>query len=85
MNLDTYEIQLDATGQEAVQQTLDALGVKAESINAEVGGQRLPRPEVSNRQPSTKPGPRSFHDQRPPGAHRRRRRTQQSRSYEPVY
>ncbi len=34
MNLDTYEIQLDAVGQEAVQQTLDALGVKAESVNA---------------------------------------------------
>ncbi len=34
MNLETYEIQLDTVGQEAVQQTLDALGVKTQSINA---------------------------------------------------
>ncbi len=39
MNLDTYEIQLDTVGQEAVQQTLDALGVKAESINTAAAGQ----------------------------------------------
>ena len=39
MSDETYEIQLDTVGQEAVQQTLDALGVKAEKINAEVGGQ----------------------------------------------
>lgn len=32
--LETYDIQLDAVGAEAVQQTLDALGVKAESVNA---------------------------------------------------
>ncbi len=38
MNLDTYEIQLDATGQEAVQQTLDALGVKAGQVNAAAAG-----------------------------------------------
>jgi hypothetical protein len=33
LNVDTYDIQLDAAGAAAVRQTLDALGVKAEAIN----------------------------------------------------
>jgi hypothetical protein len=33
MDGETFDIQLDTVGAEAVQQTLDALGVKAESVN----------------------------------------------------
>ena len=36
MNLDTYEIQLDTVGAEAVQQTLDALGVQAPAVRGEM-------------------------------------------------
>ncbi len=83
MNLDTYEIQLDATGQEAVQQTLDALGVKAEKINAEVGGQGsevgVQRSEAGN--PALDLSTTNALLERIAAAVERN----QSRSYEPVY
>ena len=83
MNLDTYEIQLDATGQEAVQQTLDALGVKAEKINAEVGGKG---PEAGGQQsevgnPALDLSTTNALLERIAAAVERN----QSRSYEPVY
>ena len=44
---ETSEIQLDPVGAEAVQQTLDALGVQAEQVNAgRIGRQRLPQPRT---------------------------------------
>ena len=83
MNLDTYEIQLDATGQEAVQQTLDALGVKAEKINAEVAGQGSEiggqQSEVGNSVPDLSTTNALL--ERIAAAVERN----QSRSYEPVY
>jgi len=42
ITLDTVEFQLDTVGAVAVQQTLDALGVKAESINASTDGSNTP-------------------------------------------
>ena len=37
--LETAEIQLDTVGAEAVQQTLDALGLEVEQVNAAVPGE----------------------------------------------
>ncbi len=42
IELETAEMQLDAVGAEAVQQTLDALGIQAEAVNSTAGGDGPP-------------------------------------------
>ncbi len=44
---ENFEIQLDTVGAEAVQQTLDALGVQAEQINTTAAGDATAGPEAS--------------------------------------
>jgi hypothetical protein len=49
--LDTFDIELDTVGAEAVQQTLDALGLKAEEVNAAASGHETAAPGASDWSP----------------------------------